>query len=545
MRRRLPHLPRELLLLAAAACVVVGVFLALVAVDVARSHSAINDDDVRFAAGAPTSGWSPRALAPFDAGERVLGVRDDVAFRQMLRVLRASRLLDFTVSDPVLAVKRTELAERLESIVAHDPDPVLRSRASSLLGVVSVSSWNSTPPQGTQQLDRSELLLAAVASFEQAIALRSRERRCQVQPSADAAARQGSAADRGRGRQEPIGGRQGIARSRSRRARQRVLMEVTLLTPLGALIALGVVVPLVALALLHRRGESVRRAIGLPEPRPRVLRAAVAAVVVAAALLGLAAAQPRLEWTSDKRVRDDAEAIVVLDTSRSMLARTSPRSPIRYARATAAARRFRAAFPDVPVGIASFTDRVLPHLFPSPDDDVFAATLEQVARHRPAAAARLVRLDSDPARRARVDRQPPLLHPDRPQAADLRDHRRRERPDRRREDRRRVPAPAGRRHDLPARLGRGRAGLQREPARAAVQPGSALARHSRRGGRHARRPRLRREPVRRSRSRPPGASSATARRSCEGEKRNRLALAPYLAGAIFLPLTLLLWRRDR
>ena len=31
----------------------------------------------------------------------------------------------------------------------------------------------------------------------------------------------------------------------------------------------------------------------------------------------------------------------------------------------------------------------------------------------------------------------------------------------------------------------------------------------------------------------------------EGEKRNRIALAPYLAGAIFLPLALLLWRRDR
>ena len=120
----------------------------------------------------------------------------------------------------------------------------------------------------------------------------------------------------------------------------------------------------------------MRRAIGLPEPRPRVVRAAVAAIVVAAALLGLAAAQPRLEWTSDKRVRDDAEAIVVLDTSRSMLARTSPRSPIRYARATDAALRFRAAFEDVPVGIASFTDRVLPHLFPSPDDDVFVGDAE-------------------------------------------------------------------------------------------------------------------------------------------------------------------------
>ncbi|HYK07569.1 MAG TPA: hypothetical protein VEW11_07340 [Gaiellaceae bacterium] len=171
MRLRLPHLPRELLLVAAAGCVLVAVFLALVAVDVARSRSAIPADDVRFAAGAPTSGWSPRAVAPFGAGERLLGVRDDVAFRHMLRTLRASKLLDYTVSDPMLAIKRTELAERLESIAVHDPDPVLRSRAMSLLGVVSVVSWNSTPSQGTQQLDRSELLLAAIASFEQAIGL--------------------------------------------------------------------------------------------------------------------------------------------------------------------------------------------------------------------------------------------------------------------------------------------------------------------------------------------------------------------------------------
>ena len=48
---------------------------------------------------------------------------------------------------------------------------MLRSRASSLLGVVAVASWNSTPPQGTQQQDRSELLFAAVASFEQAVDL--------------------------------------------------------------------------------------------------------------------------------------------------------------------------------------------------------------------------------------------------------------------------------------------------------------------------------------------------------------------------------------
>jgi hypothetical protein len=170
MRRVLP-LRRELLLVAAAACVVLGVLLALVAVDVAGWRSTIPADDVRFAAGAPTTGWSPRTVAPFHAGERVLGVSDDVAYRRMLRELRASKLLDLTVSDPRLAIHRTALAEELESIVVHDPNPVLRSRASSLLGVLSIVSWNSTPPQGTQQLDRSELLLAAVASFEQAIAI--------------------------------------------------------------------------------------------------------------------------------------------------------------------------------------------------------------------------------------------------------------------------------------------------------------------------------------------------------------------------------------
>jgi hypothetical protein len=170
MRRvRLPHLRRELLLVAAAACLVLAILVALVAVDVARLRSTIPADDVRFTAGAPTSGWEPKALAPFDAGKRLLGVDDDVAYRQMLRVLRTSKLLDATVSDPALALNRTELAERLESIVVHDPDPVLRSRAANLLGVTSIVAWNSTPPQGTQQLDRSELLLAAVASFEQAI----------------------------------------------------------------------------------------------------------------------------------------------------------------------------------------------------------------------------------------------------------------------------------------------------------------------------------------------------------------------------------------
>ena len=88
----------------------------------------------------------------------------------MLQNLRLSKLRDVTVSDPALALHRTATAEQLESIAARDPDLRLRSRALTLLGVISVAAWNSAPSNGSTQ-DRSEQLLSAVASFEEAIGL--------------------------------------------------------------------------------------------------------------------------------------------------------------------------------------------------------------------------------------------------------------------------------------------------------------------------------------------------------------------------------------
>jgi hypothetical protein len=321
-------------------------------------------------------------------------------------------------------------------------------------------------------------------------------------------------------------------------------LDVTLLTPLGALVALVVVLPLVALALVHRRGTSVRRAIGLSEPRPRVLRVAVGALLVAATLLGLAAMQPRLEWTSEQRVRDDAEAIIVVDTSRSMLARSSPRSEIRYTRANAAALRFRSAFADVPVGIASFTDRVLPHLFPSPDDDVFVATLRRslgIDRPPPhgsfvSTATRLAALESIVSRRfftptvrnrlvfVITDGESVPLSGARIAAAFRR-------------------APGVDTVFLHVWDGDERVfdGTQPEPqyspdprSRGILDAAAATL-----GGRVFAEDEL-------------DAAIAASREALgegptvvQGEKRNRIALAPYLAGAIFLPLGLLLWRRDR
>ena len=78
-----------------------------------------------------------------------------------------------------------------------------------------------------------------------------------------------------------------------------------------------------------------------------------------------------------------------------MLARVGAGAPTRFERATAIAGTLRDAIPTAAVGIASLTDRVLPHVFPTQDRADFDVTLrEAIAVQRPppprtsAAAAR-------------------------------------------------------------------------------------------------------------------------------------------------------------
>jgi von Willebrand factor type A domain len=65
---------------------------------------------------------------------------------------------------------------------------------------------------------------------------------------------------------------------------------------------------------------------------------------------------------------------VVLDTSRSMLASEGSGEPTRYERARDEAIDLQSELGDVPVGLASFTDRVLAHLFPTVDERAFRDT---------------------------------------------------------------------------------------------------------------------------------------------------------------------------
>jgi hypothetical protein len=150
---------------------------------------------------------------------------------------------------------------------------------------------------------------------------------------------------------------------------------MSFLTPLGALAVLAVFLPFSAAVHGRIRAATVARRLGLdPPPRWSVGSRTVAAVA-AVSLLGLAAAQPVLSDETVVRTRTNVAVLFVLDISRSMAASLTPTSPTRLARAEQAAARLRAAIPEVPAGVATLTDRVLPDLLPVPDIAGFDAVV--------------------------------------------------------------------------------------------------------------------------------------------------------------------------
>jgi von Willebrand factor type A domain len=153
-------------------------------------------------------------------------------------------------------------------------------------------------------------------------------------------------------------------------------VDVRFLTPLGALFALAAFVPLAVFVARQRRAGRIRGALGLAEPSLASRVPLALALAAVPGLIGLAAAQPIVEESRSRPERIDAEAFVVLDVTRSMLASVDPEAPTRFDRARDLAVRLRDEFPEVPMGVVSLTDRLLPHAFPTTDRRVFVATVE-------------------------------------------------------------------------------------------------------------------------------------------------------------------------
>ena len=124
--------------------------------------------------------------------------------------------------------------------------------------------------------------------------------------------------------------------------------------------------------------------------------------------------QPAIRTQTPRRQRTDAQAFVVIDTSRSMAARPSPTGASRLQRAKQLALAIGPQLGDVPVGVATFTDRVLPDLFPTSDRATYDSTVSALGIEDPPPRGDLDRRDD--VRRPAAGRHRRLLPRQRPEA---------------------------------------------------------------------------------------------------------------------------------
>jgi hypothetical protein len=121
-------------LAAAAALLAVAAVLVLLARDTWRWERAVQDADARAAVGpiAPTA-WQADSALPAGLDRRLLGLDDDLAFRQAsMQAIRTASHLPTTKTQK----QRSILEAALARIARSDPDPARASRAADYLGVL-------------------------------------------------------------------------------------------------------------------------------------------------------------------------------------------------------------------------------------------------------------------------------------------------------------------------------------------------------------------------------------------------------------------------
>jgi len=109
--------------------------------------------------------WAPSTVAPDGLSRVLLGVGDDVEFRDALRALRVARLGDATVSDPTVALLRNEAQARLEAVASGEDVRSRRSHAAGLLGVLGLARL------ATETQDPAAALEVAVVNLKLALTL--------------------------------------------------------------------------------------------------------------------------------------------------------------------------------------------------------------------------------------------------------------------------------------------------------------------------------------------------------------------------------------
>ena len=159
--------PRRAVEIAAAVAAAVGaVLLLLLAFDMWRVERAIVRDDVRFAA-APSRDpeWKTNGILPGELGTRVLAVDDDVEYRRALRLYWLSRPGQRGYY-PEAPRFRGEAQQALTGVSQGDPSAPQRSRATNLLGVLTVGGETAA-----DRVEQLRIVRTAFAYFKNAVKL--------------------------------------------------------------------------------------------------------------------------------------------------------------------------------------------------------------------------------------------------------------------------------------------------------------------------------------------------------------------------------------
>jgi hypothetical protein len=120
-------------------CLAAAVFLLLFAIDARGWGKRMASDDLRFAANpTPRSLWHPVEVAPFGLARNVLGINDDVKYREAMRLFRIGRPLE-NLTQRQFESLRAQAQVALSDVEAKGSDPVRRSQAANMLGVLDLS----------------------------------------------------------------------------------------------------------------------------------------------------------------------------------------------------------------------------------------------------------------------------------------------------------------------------------------------------------------------------------------------------------------------
>ena len=149
----------------AAFCLAVAAFLVLLAVDAHAWSSRLPADDLRYRRDASASAlWRPSQLVPGGVTGDILGIRDDLAYRQALQDFRLGRVTE-PVAAPAITNHRIAAQVELTHVADTNANAHIRSQVDNLLGVLGFGLGSQDFGQRNAFFDN------AITAFRSAIVL--------------------------------------------------------------------------------------------------------------------------------------------------------------------------------------------------------------------------------------------------------------------------------------------------------------------------------------------------------------------------------------